>query len=98
MRVPGVSTACALFYRVLQLVEDTVLLSSETIRDMAGAAGGAGMGGHAGEAGGSRGSHHSHHRHRADGYIGDASSTWWSSHNCVLVSCLLIDPPSAPPQ
>jgi hypothetical protein len=83
MRVPGVSTACALFYRVLQLVEDTVQLSSETIRNMAGAGGGIGMGVHAGgESSGSQGFHHSHHRHRDDGYIGDSSSTWRSLRVC----------------
>lgn len=71
MRVPGVSTACALFYRVLQLVEDTVRYSTTTILEMVSAEVGGATGS---EASDSRGFHHSHHRHRPESYIGDPSS------------------------
>ncbi|RLN55967.1 hypothetical protein BBJ29_004034 [Phytophthora kernoviae] len=71
MSLPGVSTACSLFYGLLQAVEDTLRLSSEEIMEAA-SAGGSGSG-----SGRSRGYHHLHHRHHrgAESYLVDPSLT-----------------------
>lgn len=70
MSLPGVSTACSMFYGLLQAVEDTLRLSSEEIMEAA-SAGGSGSGGR------SRGYHHLHHRHHrgAESYLADPSLT-----------------------
>ncbi|KAG7383106.1 hypothetical protein PHYPSEUDO_004028 [Phytophthora pseudosyringae] len=71
MSLPGVSTACSLFYGLLQAVEDTLRLSGEEIMEAA-SAGGSGSGG-----GRSRSYHHLHHRHHrnAESYVADPSLT-----------------------
>ncbi|KAG3035969.1 hypothetical protein PC128_g2729 [Phytophthora cactorum] len=71
MSLPGVSTACSLFYGLLQAVEDTLRLSSEEIMEAA-SAGGSGSG-----SGRSRSYHHLHHRHHrnAESYVADPSLT-----------------------
>ncbi|KAG7396661.1 hypothetical protein PHYBOEH_001945 [Phytophthora boehmeriae] len=71
MSLPGVSTACSLFYGLLQAVEDTLRLSSEEIMEAA-SAGGSGSGN-----GRSRGYHHLHHRHHrgSESYLVDPSLT-----------------------
>ncbi|POM72827.1 Hypothetical protein PHPALM_10402, partial [Phytophthora palmivora] len=69
MSLPGVSTACSLFYGLLQAVEDTLRLSSEEIMEAASAGSGSGSGR-------SRSYHHLHHRHRgAESYVADPSLT-----------------------
>ncbi|KAL3666809.1 hypothetical protein V7S43_008428 [Phytophthora oleae] len=71
MSLPGVSTACTLFYGLLQAVEDTLRLSGEEIMEAA-SAGGSGSG-----SGRSRSYHHLHHRHHrsAESYVADPSLT-----------------------
>ncbi|GMF14548.1 unnamed protein product [Phytophthora lilii] len=71
MSLPGVSTACSLFYGLLQAVEDTLRLSGEEIMEAA-SSGGSGSG-----SGRSRGYHHLHHRHYrgAESYVADPSLT-----------------------
>ncbi|KAG1697633.1 hypothetical protein DVH05_016072 [Phytophthora capsici] len=71
MSLPGVSTACTLFYGLLQAVEDTLRLSGEEIMEAA-SAGGSGSG-----SGRSRSYHHLHHRHHrsAESYVSDPSLT-----------------------
>ncbi|KAH7479706.1 uncharacterized protein KRP23_6494 [Phytophthora ramorum] len=71
MSLPGVSTACSLFYGLLQAVEDTLRLSSEEIMEAA-SAGGSGLG-----SGRSRSYHHLHHRHPrgVESYVADPSLT-----------------------
>ncbi|CAH0473297.1 unnamed protein product [Peronospora belbahrii] len=71
MSLPGVSTACSLFYGLLQAVEDTLRLSSEEIIEAAS------VGGSGGGIGRTRSSHHLHHRpHRsAENYVVDPSLT-----------------------
>ncbi|OWZ15322.1 hypothetical protein PHMEG_00011057 [Phytophthora megakarya] len=69
MSLPGVSTACSLFYGLLQAVEDTLRLSSEEIMEAASAGSGSGSGR-------SRSYHHLHHRYRgAESYVADPSLT-----------------------
>ncbi|RLN52348.1 hypothetical protein BBJ28_00005657 [Nothophytophthora sp. Chile5] len=73
MSLPGVATACSLFYGLLHAVEDTLRLSSEEIMEAASSAGvGSGPG-----SGRSRG-HHLHHRHHrnAESYVDDPSRTF----------------------
>lgn len=67
----GVSTACSLFYGLLEAVEDTLRLSGEEIMEAA-SAGGSGSG-----SGRSRSYHHLHHRHHrgAESYVADPSCT-----------------------
>lgn len=71
MSLPGVSTACSLFYGLLEAVEDTLRLSGEEIMEAA-SAGGSGSG-----SGRSRSYHHLHHRHHrgAESYVADPSCT-----------------------
>lgn len=71
MSLPGISTACSLFYGLLQAVEDTLRLSSENIMEAA-SAGGSGSG-----SGRSRSYYHLHHRHHrnAESYVADSSLT-----------------------
>ncbi|KAE9206890.1 hypothetical protein PF004_g17171 [Phytophthora fragariae] len=75
MSLPGVSTACSLFYGLLQAVEDTLRLSGEEIMEAASA--GVGMGGSGSGSGRSRSYHHLHHRHHrgAESYLADPSLT-----------------------
>jgi hypothetical protein len=75
MSLPGVSTACSLFYGLLQAVEDTLRLSSEEIMEAASA--GVGLGGSSSGSGRSRSYHHLHHRHHrnAESYLADPSRT-----------------------
>ena len=66
MSLPGVATACSLFYGLLQAVEDTLRLSSEEIMGTA-SADGSGTG-----SGRSRSFHH-RHRRVAEHYMADPS-------------------------
>lgn len=86
MSLPGISTACSLFYGLLQAVEDTLRLSSDEIMEAASAVG-SGSG-----SGRNRTHHHLHHRHHrnAESYMADSSCTWQKSLNLWFHEVLII--------
>uniref|UniRef100_A0AAV1UID4 Uncharacterized protein n=1 Tax=Peronospora matthiolae TaxID=2874970 RepID=A0AAV1UID4_9STRA len=68
MSLPGVATACSLFYGLLQAVEDTLRLSSEEIMGTTSAEG-------SGTGSGRSRSYHHRHRRSAEHYMADPSLT-----------------------